>query len=680
MAAIPFSITKKKGILISLLLLLTLVNTVSAVTISPDIYMYADGFTLQTKSIQTYTYVESDGLTYWNLTEGGNITFVSGVTTQHILIERDGHYGIGNYSTVLSCNVYSPSGWTTTAFMRIYAGDNSLVINKSLTLTGSGNIKTASYTFYPNLFSLSKSKMGLFDIDIYAVAYNNTLIYYGNRTYNNLFRVYHLDDPYGYMIHTNIVSPSSINFTWTKGNNSDKTIIIRLNSTDNVNKPTKGYIVYNGTHTWFNDTLISGDIKSFTAFSYNTTTHSYSLPLYLLWGALRLQVYNETSPWMTIKDYGLLISDRSGDNSYYNNSCDNPVLLNIFSIPYGDNTIFKINASKYQAFVTYYDINPNTFYNLTFYMSPVLFNNPGEPYNISESHLYRLRVVDSISYQANPVANVKVTISKYINTTGEYEIKAIVLTNTYGEADVNLMANTLYKVKLEKDGYDMVAGQDWFTNPTFWGPNYPAIFMISLNASYIENKTFWEYSTFTGTLYENNTIHIVFIDSLCETTNMLFNVFEEYNGTLIFIDQRISIVSCGYSFWMNIDNSSRVHKVCLNITHDEYGTISVWIIINPWINTSNNEARRNWIEDISTWIFGIFSPGYINFFIIFLPSLICLLIPGIKHLELGIVLAGLIVGFISVKISVSSTLMALIPFLIFIGILYGLSKRRLEKL
>jgi hypothetical protein len=96
--------------------------------------------------------------------------------------------------------------------------------------------------------------------------------------------------------------------------------------------------------------------------------------------------------------------------------------------------------------------------------------------------------------------------------------------------------------------------------------------------------------------------------------------------------------------------------------------------VNPWVNTTSTDARRKWIEDVTKDVFGRFDPGYVNFFVIFIPCLFVLLIPGNKNLEFGIVMAGLVLGLISTKVSIPWQLQALVPFIIFIGIVFAIVK------
>jgi len=120
-----------KKLFVFLLLFLTIVNSVGAVTIDETFIMLAGDFTMQTYGEETYTFISSDGLTYWNMS-GSNVTFVTNCASSHDLIERDGHYNIGNYTTIITADIYGTTSWTV----------NNLYLRF---ITNAGNIENKSY-------------------------------------------------------------------------------------------------------------------------------------------------------------------------------------------------------------------------------------------------------------------------------------------------------------------------------------------------------------------------------------------------------------------------------------------------------------------------------------------------------------------------------------------------------
>jgi hypothetical protein len=283
------------------------------------------------------------------------------------------------------------------------------------------------------------------------------------------------------------------------------------------------------------------------------------------------------------------------------------------------------------------------------------------------------------SYYDADVGNVNVTIKRYIVTTDSFVTVASMLTDDAGYCSVYLLPNTFYKVFLSKAGY--VSGESDYipAPPNAWGQTDIKVFRIVAKTSITPNerKTFWNYCTFTGNMYQNDTLCMIYNDGLTNTTNVNFYLYQEYNGTLILLNTT-GTVNNSLTYWFRLVNHSMVHKIHMSLNQTDFGWINITITVNPyWTPT---EALRHWIEDRSSDIFGAFDLGYVNFFVIFLSCLACLLIPGNKNIEFGIVLAGLVLGLISIKFVLSWQLLALIPFIILIGIIFAIVKHGKVKL
>lgn len=298
--------------------------------------------------------------------------------------------------------------------------------------------------------------------------------------------------------------------------------------------------------------------------------------------------------------------------------------------------------------------------------------------------LYYIHVVEIITATdftyASDVSGCLVTVKRYINTTGQYEMVSSVVTDAGGIIGVYLLPGVFYKVFLNKTGYvDSV--NDYIPNPAnqYGQTDIKTLSIVRftlVNETY--DKTFEVYCFFNGTMYGNNSLLLEFVDTLCNVTDMRFTIYEDYNLTLTYVDFAYSTF-CSLTRWF-IVNSSRVHIVMLSLNQTDFGWINRSITVNPYVNLSDVAERTKWLEDRSTAIFGAFPPGYVNFFVIFGSCLLVLLIPGNKNIEFGIVFVGLVLGLLSTKVTMPWQLIALIPFFVFMGVLYAVIKHGKVKL
>ena len=542
-----------KKLFVFLLLFLTIVNSVGAVTIDETLLMLANDFTLHTKSEQTYTFIGSDGLTYWNLTEGGNITFVNSCTSSRSLIERDGHYNIGNYTTTITTSIYSPSTWVPTwVYIRFKDATGNLALNGNKTLTTYTQVgvnKIYAYQYDPDN-SIPEAKLGLFDVDVYVHAENNTLIYYGNASYNNIFTVYHLDEPYNGSSDWDD-GTQTVNLTWDTGNYSDTDVVIRKNGTSFPTTPSDGYIVQNNTLNFFNETADSN--RAYSVFSWNQTTRSWSEPLNIGWGAIMIwNVYNESNPFQSIW-YNLEVSNAAGTDVYTKYNQHGPLLLDYNDIPFGYGTIFIVSNTSYRDRRQVHDIIANGFYNYSFGL-PKITLPPGEGEYENYTRQYKIHVIENIL--STPLENVYVVIKRYNNETLTYETLETFYTNGNGDGSVWLIPSTHYKVFLTKTSYnDAIA--DILTDPVFYGDNYPIVLSMNIaTGNDTQSNIFLEEIHTSG--YIDNTTSILYInytDDLLGTIDCQVYVYDMNTNTLI------------YTYLSTATNSFQTNTV-VNKTHD----------------------------------------------------------------------------------------------------------------
>ena len=282
-----------------------------------------------------------------------------------------------------------------------------------------------------------------------------------------------------------------VNLSWTGSSYVDSYVVVR-NNASYPSSPTDGYEVQNSSYTFFNETLTTTGYFSVWAYNNSGYYSPNSCKLDLPWGAIVVYaVYNKSSPSQGISPFGILISNEAGTDTYWNSTATAPLYISKDNIPFGDNTIITINASKYKQSQYYYDFELNNFYNLSFYLSPTITETDegtgdDESENYTTTRLYRIRVIDTFQ---NAISDVKVNVKFYANTTDTYDNTSILLTDGYGEADVYLVPNSNYKVFLTKSGYSQVGSKDWIPDPVFYGANYPKIFQMTVDSG--EDITIW---------------------------------------------------------------------------------------------------------------------------------------------------------------------------------------------
>jgi len=463
---------------------------------------------------------------------------------------------------------------------------------------------------------------------------------------------------------------NTINLTWVGSENAD-TYVLVSKLTGYPSSVTDGTVVQNSSKTYYNTTTPGTIYYSVWAYNNSGFYSPDNCKLDLLWGGMRIRVYNESKPTSPVSPFGLLITNSTGEDAYYVRSATNPHCIDYADIPYGDDTIIIINATVngtgYKDRTYYKDLVANQFYNYTFYLPPIITEEA------DETRLYRIRVIDEYTY---PLADVEAIIKRYINETDTYEEVGSIVTDGYGEADINLIPEAHYKVFLTKTDYEQVGSTDWIPDPVWYGANYPKTFQMQQVVPDIEERTFWDIIQFNATLFINGSIHVFYDDTVTSTTNATFHTNSIFNFTRTLIDTDTTVLDT-FSYWVTGSNASREHHIIIHLNHTILGWVNVTIILNP---VYSPEYEKSDIETKSVAVFGVFTLGYVNFFLIFIPMIILLIVFGPRHTGLGIIGAGLYMGFTSIFIDTPQELLLLVPFIVAIGIIYIIVKEGGAKL
>jgi hypothetical protein len=285
---------------------------------------------------------------------------------------------------------------------------------------------------------------------------------------------------------------------------------------------------------YYNDTSVN-TTRYYTVFNYNCTTGMWSRTgLDIPWGAIELNVYNESKPWQSI-GFNLLVTNADHTKTKLYTDIIGPYIIDMSDIPYGENTIFQVSNISYKTRVYLEDVTPNNFYNFTFYLPFENATEGGEglpPY--PEPALYNIRVVEA-TYTDIPIADVLVTVERYINTTDAYIVISSLLTDQNGYVNLYLVPGVLYYVICTKDNYYPSTG-NWIPQPPdIYGHTETKIFRMSHTAPINEtNYVFIEEIHSSG--YMDNITSILYVnytDDLSGTIDCQVDIFDT-NGTFVY--------------------------------------------------------------------------------------------------------------------------------------------------
>lgn len=465
------------------------------------------------------------------------------------------------------------------------------------------------------------------------------------------------------------IEGNNLNITWTMGTGADRTIIRNATASFPADI-TDGYLQYNGTGT---NKIIAGidNIDYFRGWSYTIVDgeNLYSEPVNLIWGGLEINVYSENDPSINITNYTVFITNNDNTETFQNTSQNNPTRIGVRDVPNGADTIVQISdpSGTYETRTIYIDLYENQWYSLNVYLPLAL--PPGgttdpeyDPVNNTYSLLYYIQVIDDYS---QPLEDVKVTISRYINTTDSYEELSIKYTDSYGQIQEFLLPGTIYAVLLEKNDYDTVYEPEYQPDPIFYGIYYPKIFQMNQSAVEVDVFTFWNIISFNATMFTNSSMVVYYTDSLTNTSDVQFYVYETYNFSETFISN-FSTTDQSYVFWVNGINNSRQHRVYIHLNHTNLGYEVTSIIVLPARNVSYDEQT---IEEIIEEVTGDFDLDIILLLFVYIPSIIILVFFGKKHPGLGTIGSGLWIAFIGIMVNIPLEAYALAPFIVGIGMI-----------
>jgi hypothetical protein len=483
------------------------------------------------------------------------------------------------------------------------------------------------------------------------------------------------------------VNPTTINLSWTKGTGANRTIVVYKN-TGFSTSITDGTTIYNNTDNYYLFTISTNTVYYLRAWSYTTWSGptEYQFSDYYSdfeTGGFYINCYDENN--YSNLTFNVTISNLEGTDVYENTGCTNTHSINNSLCPHGDNIQIIISSADHEQRTYTRALYNYTYYTLDAYLPPTSAPPGGtEPV---KSALYYLRVVETIdssgySYDKS-VEDALVTVKKYINTSGIYVEVSSKYTDANGYIDIYLIYEpaTNYKVFITKTGYDDAIEDYTPQPPNEWGQTTEKVFRLTKTAPTTPETpttiTFNDICTFNGTwVTTNNTLHIIFLDQLGETTNIQFYIYElfENNRTLM---NTSDIYTGNISFYVEGLDVYRTHQITLFLNHSTLGFVKEYAIFVYGIH--NTTINGTYIEEQLTEAFGDFDLGYINMFLIWGPGMIILLgLAAANHPGIGIIGSGLYIVVLTWKLEtdIQVNLIILFGLLLLLGFIRLITKRR----
>lgn len=463
---------------------------------------------------------------------------------------------------------------------------------------------------------------------------------------------------------SSIYATPNLNITWTTGKYADSTVVVR-NNASLPTSPTDGYEAYNGTLEYYNDSDVQNQTY-FMLYSYNSTRNIYSSGASVDWGGIDIAVFNESDN-SAIASWDLFVTNQSGSETYSATGLTNRHVVGYDLLPLGTDIDVRISADGYETRSYYVDLSVGVYYILNAYL-------PSE----NNSNFYVLIVTDEYDL---PVENAKIEIKQYINESIGYTDVSTLYTDASGSVSVYLIPDVIqkYKVIISKTGY-ITEETNYIPDPNFYGIYYPKYFKISAEEPEIVTKTFGDICTFTGEwISTNNTLRVYFYDDESSTTDITIWIYESYNDTLTWKEVHTYGSESTVTFYNSSTlNTSRMHKLYLEMNHTTLGHVTNQVRWVSPLQPDSGKIRGDWINQILTDGFGAFSFDYVNFFLIFLPCILIIVLGGaMHHPGLGVVIVGGYTALFNWRVLVdnAAVLSILITLFFLIGFIVIISKK-----
>jgi hypothetical protein len=613
---------KKYPIIIIVLLALTCMNSLATVTYYPGTHLLGGNIDVTFQSDSTMRYFEI-GNGYFKIDNLRLNVSCTGTMDINISAFDSGSF-LANDATVLRFNATYTSATATFRF----TGNNSAALY-SLYTDGS-----LTDTYEANGFSWTYAGWSEHDFEIELDGYRPVI------DCDTVIAQYD-------------VSLNSLNISWSAGAAADRYVIAR-NNASYPTSVTDDYEVYNGTNLYWNDTNVFGT-RYFTLFGWNSTANTYSTGCDIAWGAVGVTVYNESSPWEQISPFGMLVSNVAGTTTFWNATCLTTHYLNYTDIPWGDNTIFKINATGYKQRTYYKDLAVSTFYNYTFLLPRVEVTvDPGEGDSGGDTVATQMYLISVIDERESAIPDAKLIFRTYNNHTSSYEEIGSFLTDGYGQGTIWLIPDTLYKVDITADEYEDSIGNDYIPNTAIFTKTFR---LISEEGTYQPEDVYSEEIIFEGYVDRSaNRLYINYSDAMEETINTSLYIYE-YNYSTLATNSLLSQGRTGEdSFSVNLSiNISHMHYAVIHINHETFGNVTQTLYFEGTHPTNDTLTTQSLTETLFELNYGTNPLGWSNV-ILFLFLVACYFSFGQQGAGIAVIIAGFLLLFINYIIGFNTIL------------------------
>lgn len=615
---------KTKILLLVVLLGLTS-NTLANVIIYPGVNYYAGDLTV--------SFLETTDLSYFAIGEtyvALNRTNLSMSVTQGIHL---------NISDIDDSGTELANNETVLRFNATYSGGS------------------VTFNYYHNL-----SYKGVYDVYVDDVLRKNneennfTFILSGwsTKDIDIRFQGYRPDPPYDVPGDNSTWDKNTqrVNLSWHSGNYSNRDVVFARNDTYPTS-PSDGNAWRVGNYS-VNDSNYHNEsatlTRYYTVWSWNSTSNLYSTTgLNLPWGGMHIWVFNETSPSEQITDWGLLITDAIGDNAYQDEHITNTVYFDIGSIPNGTQTLFVINASKYRDSTYYKNILPNSFYNFTFYLAPVIAHGePQDPPTTNETQTFYIKIINRNN---NPIEGVKVTVRFFDDNLDKWATRASGLTDGSGIVPFDLRVGDSYKINVTDDSgtYENITGQDF-------KPIYEQTikeFMMEYKETPVFPPVIEPEEIIYGGYISGTVLYVNYTDNMEMTTNTTIFLYETdpLTGTTVLFDTDTRTGESDFQAVFYGVNTSREYLAVLHYNHTQFGHAKKQYLFQAFQDTFTTQSRT---DSLFNAVYGYNPFGWTNT-IMWIFLLICFFSFGQRGSGVALVFSGGLLLFINNVVGFNTT-------------------------
>ena len=408
----------------------------------------------------------------------------------------------------------------------------------------------------------------------------------------------------------------TINFTWNRGNGSDREIVLYKNGSWPTTV-TDGNIVQNSTNLYYNTSVV--DNRYYSIWSYNNTLKIYSpTGLNIEWGKLIIYAFMQSNPYWELENYTIQIVNTDSLETFYSTNNNNPVKIDVLDIPYStnaENCIITVNDIGYFPSDRIQPLLANRIYNFSFYLAfdddsettPDESKLPTLPeQNESTAYLYVLIVEDQYSVR---LESVEISAFFYNNESGNWDLKGEAETDGNGQSEMYLIAHVKHRFILQLDGY--------VTETAFWTPTdelFTHTFKLT-QAEPIEDTDFLfknlSYTLSPTVSYHTSNITINLtvndLDCLIEYYRMViyYENLTNNSGRVLVYYSNVTANSCGGTITYDTNTSTAQYHTYIYIKKTGFSEFSTYKMYQINVRFAPSYEVGDLFGNVLFWIIAI---------------------------------------------------------------------------